>query len=174
MVNILGEVDVKRGIFQGNSLLSLFFILSMLTLSLILRKVNGSYDWRKKEYKLNHLLFMNDLKHFSKSEEQMDTLVKTIYVFSTDIGTEFEIKKCGILTMKKRKVVRCEIMKSPNSEVIKEVTLSKSDLKIGTEALLCAAQEQVIRTNYIKRHSHKTSESPLFRLCGKKVRVCNI
>ena len=73
--------------------MSLFFILSMLTLSLILRKVNGNYDWRKKEYKLNRLLFMGDLKHFSKSEEQMDTLVKTIYVFSTDIGTEFEIKK---------------------------------------------------------------------------------
>ena len=52
--------------------------------------------------------------------------------------------------------------------------LSKSDLKIGTEALLCAAQEQVIRTNYIKYHSNKTSERPLFRLCGKKVKVCKI
>ena len=28
--------------------------------------------------------------------------------------------------------------------------LSRSDLKIGTEALLCAAQEQAIRTNYMK------------------------
>ena len=50
--------------------------------------------------------------------------------------------------------------------------LSKGYLKIGTEALLCAAQEQVIRTNYIKRHIDKTS--PLCRLCGKKVKVFNI
>ena len=31
-----------------------------------------------------------------------------------------------------------------------------------------AAQEQAIRTNYIKYHIDKTSESPLCRLCGKK------
>ena len=46
--------------------------------------------------------------------------------------------------------------------------LSTSDLKIGTEALLCAAQEQAIRTNYVKYQIDKTSESPLCRLCGKK------
>ena len=38
-------------------------------------------------------------------------------------------------------------------------SLYQSDLKIGTEAL-CAAQEQAIRTTYIKHHIHKTSESP--------------
>lgn len=46
--------------------------------------------------------------------------------------------------------------------------LSKCDLKIGTEALLCAAQEQAIRTNYVKHYIDKTSESPLCRLCGRK------
>ena len=38
--------------------------------------------------------------------------------------------------------------------------LSKSDLKIGTEALLYTAQEQAIRTNYVKSHINKISESP--------------
>ena len=33
--------------------------------------------------------------------------------------------------------------------------------------MLCAAQEQAIRTNYIKYHIDKTSDSPLCRLCGK-------
>ena len=46
--------------------------------------------------------------------------------------------------------------------------LSREDLKVGTEALLCAAQEQAIRTNYIKYHIDKTSDSPICRLCGKK------
>ena len=46
--------------------------------------------------------------------------------------------------------------------------LSKSDLKIGTEALLCAAQEQAIRSNYEKHHIDKTSENPLCRLSGGK------
>ena len=49
----------------------------------------------------------------------------------------------------------------------------KIDLKIGTEALLRAVQEQAIRRNYVKHHIDKASEKPLCRLCRKKVKVCN-
>ena len=66
-------------------------------------------------------MLMDDLKLISKSEKQMDTLVRTVHVFSTDIGIEFGMKKCGILTMKRGKVVRCEGIKLPNCEVMKEV-----------------------------------------------------
>ena len=51
--------------------------------------------------------------------------------------------------------------------------LSKNDLKIPTKALLCVAQEQIIRTNYVRHHIDKTSESHMYRLCGKKAKVCN-
>ena len=61
------------------------------------------------------------MRLFSKSEEQIDTLVITVHVFSTDIGMEFGMKKCGTLTIKKGKVLRCEGMKRLNSEVMKEV-----------------------------------------------------
>ena len=94
---------MKRGMFQGDSLSPLLFVLSMVPLTLILRKVKAYYEWGKKEYKLNHLLFMVDLKLFAKSEEQIYTLA-----FSSDTGMEFGIKKCGILTMMRGKVVRCE------------------------------------------------------------------
>ena len=73
----LGEVNVQRGIIQVDSLSPLMFVLSMLPLSLILNKVNACYKWGKKEYKLNHLLFMDDLKLYAKSEEQTNTLVQT-------------------------------------------------------------------------------------------------
>ena len=46
---------------------------------------------------------MEDLKLYAKSEEQEKTLVGTVHVFSTDIGMEFGIRKCGILTMKRGK-----------------------------------------------------------------------
>ena len=45
--------------------------------------------------------------------------------------------------------------------------LSRGDLKVETEAL-CVAQDQAIRTTYMKYHIDKTSESPLCRLCEKK------
>ena len=117
----LGEVNVKRGIFQEDSLLPLMFVLSMVPLSLILKKEKAYYKWGKKEYKLNHLLFMDDLKLYAKSEEQTNTLVRTVYVFSTDIGMDFGIKKGGILTMKRGKIVKSEGIKLPDGEMMKQV-----------------------------------------------------
>ena len=38
----LGEINMKRGIFQGDSLLSLF-VLSMVPLSVIIKKENACY-----------------------------------------------------------------------------------------------------------------------------------
>ena len=45
--------------------------------------------------------------------------------------------------------------------------LSNGDLKKGTEALICAAQEQTLRTNYLKFHIDKTIKLPLCRLRRK-------
>ena len=73
----------------------------------------------KKECKLKHLLFMDYLKLFPKNGKLIDTLVRTVHVFSTGIRIEFGIKKCGILTLKRGKVVKCEERKLPSCEVMK-------------------------------------------------------
>ena len=41
--------------------------------------------------------------------------------------------------------------------------LRKADLKVETEAMSCATQEQAIRTNYVKHKINKTAQSPLCR-----------
>ena len=66
------------------------------------------------------MLFLDDLKLYAKSEEQTNTLVRTVHVFSTDIGMEFGIKKSGILTMKRGKIVKSEGIKLPGGEVMKQ------------------------------------------------------
>ena len=42
--NVLGEVRIKRGIFQGDSLSPLLFVLALIPLTLILRDVKAGYD----------------------------------------------------------------------------------------------------------------------------------
>ena len=74
----LWEVDVNWGIFQGDSLSPLIFVICMIPLSLLLRKVKASYEWGRKEFKLNHLLFMDDLKLFGKSDNQCLYLAKIL------------------------------------------------------------------------------------------------
>ena len=64
----------------------------MITLSILLRKVKASYEWVRKEFKLNHLLFMDDLKHFGKSDDQIDSLIQTVLTF-IGISMEFGLKK---------------------------------------------------------------------------------
>ena len=43
----LGEVNVKRGIFQEGNLSPLLFVLSMVPLSLIVKMVNACYKWER-------------------------------------------------------------------------------------------------------------------------------
>ena len=45
---------------------------------------------------------MDNLKLYSKSEEQIDSLIQTTHIFSTDIGMEFGIMKCGVIVLNKR------------------------------------------------------------------------
>ena len=48
------------------------------------------------------------------------------------------------------------------------VVAKNGDLKAGTEALLMAAQEQAIRTNYVKYRIEKSRDSLTCRMCGEK------
>ena len=57
----LGNTEIRRGIFQGESLSPLLFVLCMGALSLILRKVKFDYEFGDKLTKLNHLLFIHFL-----------------------------------------------------------------------------------------------------------------
>ena len=81
----LCEVDVNSGIFQGDSLSPLIFVICMISLSLLLRKFKASYKWGRKEFKLNHLLFMDDLKLFGKSDDQIDRLVQCLHLVKISV-----------------------------------------------------------------------------------------
>ena len=98
----LANVEVKRGIFQGDSLSPLLFVVCMIPLTQILRKVKCGYALKSGE-KPNHLLFMDDFKLFAKDEREINSLLSTVQIFSNDVRMEFGIKKCGVLIMKEEK-----------------------------------------------------------------------
>ena len=45
----LGEVEIKRDIFQGDSLSPLVFVLALIPSSLILRKAKAAYEFFRKQ-----------------------------------------------------------------------------------------------------------------------------
>ena len=114
----LGNVKIRRGIFQGDSLSPLIFVMCLIPMTYILRKSEAKYSLGKDSPSINHLLFMDDLKLFGKSDNEIDTLVRTVHLFSKDIGMEFGVKKCGMVKLKRGKLNACTDIELPNGERI--------------------------------------------------------
>ena len=114
-----GDVEIKQGIFQGDSLSALVFVLALIPLSLILRKTKAAYEFSESKEKFSHLFFMDDLKLHSRSKKGLDSLVQTVCVFSEDIRMEFGIEKCAMLVMEKGKIVKSVGMELPDGKGIR-------------------------------------------------------
>ena len=112
--------DIRRAIFQGDSLSPLLFVLCMIPLNQILRKVKSGYTLKNGE-KLNKVLFMDGLKIFAKSEGEVNGLVSTVQILRNDIRMKFGMQKCGVLVLKTGKVVSSKGVDMPDGERIKEV-----------------------------------------------------
>ena len=94
----LGEVDIRRGIFQGDSFSPFLFVVVLIPISIILNEIDLRYVTRQNQ-KLNYLLFMDDLKQYPKSERELDSLIQTVRIFSGDVGMVFGLGKCAVLVL---------------------------------------------------------------------------
>ena len=52
---------------------------------------------------INQLMYMDDIKLFTKNEKQLETVIHAVRIYSSDIGMEFCIKKGAMLVMKSGK-----------------------------------------------------------------------
>lgn len=116
----LTDVDIKRGIFQGDSLSPLLFITSLIPMSLILRDAVQGYGFREGR-KVNHLLFMDDLKLYGKKKTDLEALMNTVRIFSEDIRMEFGLSKCATVIMKRGKKVEDAGISMPDGQVIEDL-----------------------------------------------------
>ena len=107
------------------------FVLVLIPLSLNLRKAKAAYEFSESKENINHLLFMDNLKLFSRSEKGMDSLVQTVRVFSEDIGMEFDIEKCAMLVMEKGKIVKSVGIEFSDRKAIKSPQEGESYKYLG-------------------------------------------
>ena len=101
----IDEIQINRGIFQGDALSPLLFCMAINPLSHILRKEGKEYI-TKNGSKVNHLLYMDDLKLYSKKEEGINALIRTVKIFSDDIQMKFGYAKCARLIINRGKVTQ--------------------------------------------------------------------
>ena len=139
----LAETKIQSGIFQGDALSLLLFIIAMMPLNHILRKCIAGYKLSGSQAKINHLMYMDDIKLFAKNEKELETLIHAVRIYSLDIGMEFGIEKCAMLVMKSGKPQMTDGMKLPNHDKIRTLGENETYKYLGILAADTIKQEIV-------------------------------
>ena len=114
-------MNINRGIFHGDALSPLLFVISLIPLRLVLRRMKKRSSFQKGKSKLNHLLFMDDLKLCGSNQNEIDSLVRTVEIVIKNIGMTFVIYMCGVLAMNRGKEVECNGIELENGEEIGQI-----------------------------------------------------
>ena len=122
----LGKVEIRRGIFQGDSFSLLLFVVVLIPLSVFLNEAGLGYVTSRNQ-KLNDLLFMDDLNLY-ESERKLDSLIQTVRIFSDNVGMVFGLDKCRVLVLKRGKMVRTEGIELLDGKRMREVTLTDANI----------------------------------------------
>ena len=117
----LAEVNIRRGIFQGDSLSPLLFVLTMIPMTEVLNKTKNGYQLERGGETINHLMFMDDIKLYGKSPSDITSLVRTVAIITDDMKMEFGVQKCGVLHIHKGKVQHLEGIMLPDQQMVEEI-----------------------------------------------------
>lgn len=91
----LGNINIRRGIFQGDSLSPLWFCLALAPLSTMLNIKNYGAQINANQ-KLSHLIYMDDIKILGQTQTEINRLIKQVDTFTNDIRMEMGLDKCRV------------------------------------------------------------------------------
>ena len=89
--------DINSGRFRGDALSLLLFRLVLTPISYELNDTGCGY--KIGEEKINHLLYMDDLKLYGKNDKELDGLLRTVQKLSNDNGVESGLDTCEKATL---------------------------------------------------------------------------
>lgn len=96
----VGHVRIRRDTFQGDSVSPLYFIISLIPLSLLLNKPNFGYSLDCQGGSIVfHRLCMDKLKLYAPNEQGIKSLVNTTAEFSSDIKMKSSLDKCASINI---------------------------------------------------------------------------
>ncbi|XP_044755067.1 uncharacterized protein LOC123314020 [Coccinella septempunctata] len=139
------EIRISTGIFQGDKLSTLWFCLALNPLSKLLN--NNRYGYlvdTRSNVKINHQLYIDDLKLYAANEEQLRSLLRIVISYTKDIRMEMGLDKCAIIHVKRGKLAQ-------GGEIFVENDLAIQELSQGeTYKYLGIQQALEIRTSHQK------------------------
>ena len=116
------------------------------------------HKFSRSQEKINHLMYMDDIKLFAKNEKELETLIHVVRIYSQDIVMEFGIEKCAMPVMKSDKWHTTDGMELPNHVKIR--TLEEETHKY-LDILEADTIKQVEMKDKIRKEYHKRTRKLL-------------
>ena len=120
----------------------------------ILRKCTAGYTLGRSQEKINHLMYMDDIKLFAKNEKEPETLIHTVRIYSQDLGMEFGIEKCTLRVMKNGKQHLTDGIELPNHDRIRTLTENETYKYLGileADTIKQVEMKDKIQNEYLRR-----------------------
>ena len=125
------NINIKRGIFQGDSLSPLLFCISLIALSFELLSLEYGYKIRTE--RITHLFYMDDLKLYAKDDNELEGLLRIVKGFSDDIGMDFGLSKYAEVTFKRGKLQKSDHVWLNEETIIKDLEQEKVYKYLGVD-----------------------------------------
>src|SRR5277367_4026293 len=95
------EVPIEKGIFQGDTLSPLLFVVSIIPVSLLINRMNLGYMFgapkqRKLDKIITHLLFMDDMKIYTTSKQSLVKVFNRAAEIFQSMGLFVGPDKCAV------------------------------------------------------------------------------
>ena len=92
----------------------------VIVITKILQKTGYGYQLDE-QTKINHLFYVDDLKLYGTSDNQLTGLINTVKNVSDDIKMEFGLDKCAKASFKRDKKVSAEGIPLNDNQVIQDL-----------------------------------------------------
>ena len=125
------NTNIKKGIFQGDSLFPLLFCISLIPPSLELN--SSGYGYKIGTEQTTHLFYMDSLKLYAKHDSEPEGLLRIVKEFSDDIGMDFGLSKCAKTTLKRGKLEKSDHVRTDEETTFKDLEQEKVYNYLGVD-----------------------------------------
>ena len=132
----------------------ILFIIAMMPLNHILRKCSARYKLSRSQEKINHLVYMDDIKLFAKNEKELETLIHTVRIYIEDKGMEFGIEKYALFVMKSGKRHLTDGIELPNQDKFRTLAENETYKYLGileADTIKQVEMKNKIQKEYLRR-----------------------
>lgn len=156
---LTNSINIKRGIYQGDSLSPLLFCLAMNPLSTLLKNSKLGYSLKAGDdnSKLSHCFYMDDLKVYANTKTNLSHLLKIVEIFSSDIQMQLGIDKCRTQNVSKGKLIVSENYTTETGEHIAAIKVDEYYKYLGilqNVKIDHTAQKKVLTAEFKSRLSN--------------------